>query len=117
MTDPFASALDAIFHGPGSEAAEHQSIFGQVTQGIRVIRTFGDREARFGAGQMIATDHSIQIRMSDVAILAEGDCVTVGQMEGDAFLAGARLLLIGEAMADVEGLTWTIGYEIEDVSR
>ena len=64
MADPFASALDAIFHGPGSEAAEISTIYGQHIVDVRIIRSRADREARFGDGQMVAASCTVDIRRS-----------------------------------------------------
>ena len=47
MSDPFASALDAIFHGPGSEAAEIITIYGQHIADVRIIRSKADRSRCF----------------------------------------------------------------------
>lgn len=108
MSDPFASALDAIFSGPGSEAADHVSRHGVITPGVRVIRSKGDRDIRFGDGPMIAADCRVDIRRNEIAEPIEGDRLFIGTEE---------IMLTGEPMLDVEGLTWTIGYEAVDVSR
>lgn len=117
MSDPFASALDAIFMAPGSEAAEHISVFGVRTTGVRIIRGRNDQMARLGDGQIITGTHRIEIRKSQVADPREGDTLIVGRIEDDVFVPAEELTLTGEPMGDDENLTWTIGAEPVDPSR
>ncbi|AOF96521.1 head-tail joining protein [Sphingobium sp. RAC03] len=117
MTNPFASALDAIFHAPGSEAAEHVSVNGQVTRDVRVIRSQGDREAHYGNGPMIMADRRVEIRRSQLPMLQDGDELTIGTITNDEFIPSENLILTGEPMSDTEAMTWVMGYEIRDVSR
>jgi hypothetical protein len=117
MTDPFASALDAIFMAPGSEAAEHTSVFGVRTIGVRIIRGRNDQMGRLGDGQIITGTHRVEIRKSQIAEPREGDTLIVGRIDGEVFMPIEELTLTGEAMGDDENLTWTIGAETVDPSR
>lgn len=118
MTNPFASALDALFHAPGSEAAVHISVYGQRTEGIRIIRSRADRALRLGDGEIITATHVIEVRMSDLAEPCDGDTLLTGQInDAGLFVQAGEYVLTGEAMSDVEAMTWTIGAEPVDVSR
>ncbi|WBQ17474.1 head-tail joining protein [Sphingobium yanoikuyae] len=118
MSDPFASALDAIFHAPGSEAAEHTSIYGVHTPGVRIIRGRNDQMARLGDGQIITGSHIVEIRKSDVADLRDGDTLIVGSLDdAGEFVPGEELRLTGDSVGDAEGLSSTIGAEPVDPSR
>jgi hypothetical protein len=117
MPDPFASALDAIFHGPGSEAAEIITIYGLHIADVRIIRSKADRDARFGDGQMIAANCTVDIRRSQAPELNDGDRLLVGAPVDDAFVPAEELILTGEPMSDIEGMTWTMGYEAVELSR
>lgn len=117
MADPFASALDAIFHGPGSEAAEISTIYGQHIVDVRIIRSRADREARFGDGQMVAASCTVDIRRSQAPELNDGDRLLVGTIIGEAFVPAEELVLTGQPVSDVEGMTWTVGYEAVEPAR
>ena len=118
MFDPFASALDAIFNAPGSEAAEHISIYGVRTPKVRVIRGRNDQMVRLGESQIITGTHRVEIRKSQVPDLCHGDRLMIGEIGDDgAFVAKEELALTGEPIGDDENLTWTIGAETVDVSR
>jgi hypothetical protein len=118
MSDPFASALDAIFNAPGSEAAEHISIFGQVTPDIRIIRSRPDQMVRFGDGQIVTASNVIEIRKSEVPSPAHDDRLILRQYNDAGDLTGElEFALTGEPVSDVEGMTWTCGAEPVDVSR
>ncbi|WP_088183586.1 head-tail joining protein [Sphingobium sp. Z007] len=118
MSDPFASALDAIFMAPGSEAAEHTSIYGVHTTGVRIIRGRADQPLRMGDAQIITGSQVVEIRKAQVAELLDGDTLIVGTVDdaGD-FVPVEELRLTGEAMIDNEGLSATIGAEPVDPSR
>ncbi|MEC7932380.1 MAG: hypothetical protein VX218_08830 [Pseudomonadota bacterium] len=117
MSDPFASALDAIFHGPGSEAAELLTIYGQRIPNVRIIRTKTDREMRFGDGQMNTAKFTVDIRRAQAPKLSEGDRLFVGTTVNEEFVPAEELALTGEPTSDVEGITWTIGYEAVEPMR
>lgn len=118
MIDPFASALDAIFHAPGSEAAEHTSVYGVHTPDVRIIRGRNDQMARLGSGQIVTGSIIVEIRKSDVADLQDGDTLIAGYLDdAGEFVPGEELRLTGEAVGDAEGLAWTIGAEPVDPSR
>lgn len=117
MSDPFASALDALFYGPASEAAEYLSIYGQRTVDLRIIRSRPDRTVRFGENQVIAATIEVEIRKSQVPVVLAGDTIFVGDIVDGVFEEREELALTGEPMQDEEGLTWRIGAEPVDVSR
>lgn len=118
VPDPFASALDAIFTAPGSESAEHTSIFGVHTSGVRIIRSRNDQMMRLGDAPIITGTHLIEVRKTQLPDLREGDTIIVGQIgEDDIFTPVEELVLTGEPVGDSENLTWTIGAEPVDPSR
>lgn len=118
MHDPFASALDVIFHAPGSEAAEHTSVYGVHSPGVRIIRGRNEQMARLGDGQIITGSIIVEIRKSDVGELMDGDTLIVGTInEAEEFVPAEELRLTGEAVSDAEGLTSTIGAEPVNPSR
>lgn len=118
MPDPFASALDVIFHAPGSEAAEHTSVYGVHTTGVRIIRGRNDQMARLGDGQIVTGSNLIEVRKSQLETLLPGDTLIVGDLADDGtFTPREELILTGEAVGDAENMTWTIGAEPVDPSR
>lgn len=99
--DPFAVALDAQFFAPGSSEAVYIPVSGPPpADPIRVIRSQPDEEVRFGDGSVIQGTNLFLIRRSEVAAPQKG-----GKIISD----GATFTLRGEAMLDVEGLTWRMG--------
>ncbi|MBB4154174.1 hypothetical protein GGQ80_002084 [Sphingomonas jinjuensis] len=96
-------ALDAIFNGPGSEAAEYRPANGDpVKPGVRVIRSRPDQAIGFGQGQVIADTNTIDVRMSDVPEPAVDDI----------FALGERLFRVNaDPLSDVEELTWQTSCE------
>ncbi len=109
--DPWQMALDAMFIGPGSAAAVFVRT-GEPPRVVRVIQGRPDRTTGFADGQTILGTNQFEIRRSDVAEPLQHDVVVVGAViENDAAVGGERFSLLGEAMLDLEGLTWTIGAE------
>lgn len=118
MTDPFASALDALFNAPGSEAAEHKSIYGQITRGVRIIRRRPDRETRFAEGDRVEAIMEVDFRRSQIPEPNEGDTLYIGAVdESGEFRMTEEIVLTGDPLSDSEALTWTMGGETFDVSR
>lgn len=104
MTDPFASALTALFESVVAEAATYYAGGAGPGLPISVVHGQPDQEIRFGARGLIAASNLIEIQRSDVALPASGDVLE---------LASGRFMLAGEPRLDVEGLTWTCGAEPE----
>ena len=99
--DPFATALDALFHAPGSAAATFTPKGGvPAPDPIRVIRRQPDKAIGFGDGQIIEGTNAFEIRRSEVSEPKRGDQLKIG---------ATTFKLLGDAMLDVEGMTWTIG--------
>lgn len=97
--DPFVAALDAQFHAPGSAAAVYDDEV-MVAHPIRVIRSQPDADPNYGGQRIIQASNSLSFRVSDVAEPIDGASVTIGT---------EVLILHGDAMLDVEGLTWNCG--------
>ena len=97
--DPFVAALDAQFHAPGSAAAVYDDGVA-VARPIRVIRSQPDADPNYGGQRIIRATNSLSIRVSDVPEPVDGATVTISTVV---------LTLHGDAMLDVEGLTWTCG--------
>ena len=99
--DPFAAALDVLFFAPGSSEAFYTPTGGaERPNPIRVIRGQPDKAVGFGEQQVIEGTNVFEIRKSDVAEPVKGSLVRIAE---------AKFKLLGEAMLDVEGMTWTIG--------
>lgn len=97
--DPFVAALDAQFHAPGSAAAVYEDGV-LVARPIRVIRSQPDADPSYGGQRIVQAANSLSFRVSDVPEPIDGATVTIGT---------EALTLHGDAMLDVEGLTWTCG--------
>jgi hypothetical protein len=112
MPDPHASALDALFHAPGSETADHLSTFdGTITEGVRVIRARPDREFNMGEGRYVAGTMSIDIRMSELHCLRDGDRLIFWVERDGERVKGLEIALRGEPRSDVENMTWNMDAE------
>lgn len=110
MRDPFAAAVDALFHAPGSAAAEYFA--GDLpARPIRVILGQPDQKSGTGRGRIVKGSIAIDIRRSDVLKPVHGDVVALSSTDvGRGEDGGATVLrLHGEPMLDTEGLTWTCG--------
>jgi len=114
--DPFAAALDAQYHAPGSAAAVYRPIVG-APRDIRVIRSAPDRTSRFGDGQIINASTSLEIRVSDVPSPQRGDAVVIGATLVDGVIVGGEAFeLFGDPALDLERLSWACGAEPSDGS-
>ncbi len=99
--DPFAAALDVLFFAPGSSEAFYTPKGGSEQPApVRVIRGQPDKAVGFGEQQVIEGTNVFEIRKSDVTEPVKGSLIRIGDV---------RFKLLGEAMLDVEGMTWTIG--------
>jgi hypothetical protein len=99
--DPWQMALDAMFNGPGSQAA----VFVQDAEAdvpVRIIRRGPDRLSRFGDTMILPDQHPIDVRKSEAAAPAVGD---------GFLLDGVMFAITVDPILDVEGLTWTCGVE------
>jgi hypothetical protein len=108
MFDPFASALVALFSAPGSDAAVYTPPGGGNPISLRVIVSRPSASRRFGSGEMIMDENRIEIMKSDVPLPTAGALVELKDEEG---VTTASLRLVGEALPDVERLSWAIGFE------
>lgn len=97
--DPFAAALDVMFNAPGSLGVSYQAGTGW-SRPVRTIRSQPDVDAPFGQGRVVEGTNLFQFRKSEVPEPKAGDLII---LDFEIFE------LAGEAMKDVEGLTWTIG--------
>lgn len=99
--DPFELALDAQFHAPGSAEAVFTPADGQpLPEPIRVIRSQPDVETDFGPGTVIREANVFLMRRSEVTAPRKNATLTIGAV---------TFTLKGEAMLDVEGMTWRMG--------
>ena len=99
--DPFAAALDVLFFAPGSDEAFYTPRGGaERPDPIRVIRGQPDKAVGFSGQQVVEGTNVFEFRKSDVAEPVKGSVIRI---------ADVRFKLLGEAMIDVEGMTWTIG--------
>ena len=109
MPDPFAAALDPMFFAPGTAAAVYQPGDGSPPFPVRIIRS---RPDEMGPRNTVQAANVFDIRRSDVPQPLHGDFVAIeGEIVDGAITGGEMFELIGTAMSDVEGLTWTIGAE------
>ena len=101
MFDPFSACLGAFYRGPGSvEARYRPKGAAALPNPIRVIRGQADQLARLGDSQLLQGSNVFEIQRADVAEPRGGDEMTI---------AGVTYRLLGDAMLDLEGLTWKIG--------
>ncbi|WP_336974178.1 head-tail joining protein [Sphingobium aromaticiconvertens] len=108
MSDPFAAALDAQFHAPGSAAADHDR--DSTITPIRVILSRPDQIDGYGQGQIVSGTVMIDIRRSDVPAPAPDDVVHVGVRDNDGILTiSDSYMLTDEPISDVEAMTWSCG--------
>lgn len=99
--NPFELALDAQFHAPGSvEAVFTPAVGDPLPDPVRVIRSQPDERTDFGAGTVIQGTNIFLLRRSEVAAPRKNATLQIG---------GATFTLKGEALLDVEGLTWRMG--------
>ena len=105
--DPFASALDALFTGPGSEAADYVSESG-VQEGVRIIRSRPTADATFGDSRIRQDTCTIDVRRFEVPTPVAGDRFLIREVD-PVTKAEVRTVCIitGYPALDVEGMTWT----------
>lgn len=116
MADPFATGLGALFSAACSVAAVYVPAAGTPYQ-VRAILGGKDEELPVGGGAIVATVTVIQLRRAQVPQPEQGDFVVLGgQIVGDQVIGGDVYELTGEAMSDIERITWSIGAEQSDAS-
>jgi hypothetical protein len=104
--DPFASALDALFHGPGSEAADYVSESG-VQEGVRIIRSRPTADANYGGSRIRQDTCTIDVRRSEVPTPAAGDRFLIREIDPASRAEVETVCIItGDPALDVEGMTW-----------
>ena len=101
--DPFSLALAAIFNGPGSDAARYVDRAGFETD-IRVIFGQWSERNRFGDADLVQDGQRVELMKSQVHLPEAGDMVIIIR-DGAPFRS---LILQGEPMLDVEGLSWAM---------
>lgn len=105
--DPFASALDALFHGPGSEAADFVS-HTDVIGGVRIIRSRPTADATFGDSRIRQDTTTIDVRRSEVPQPVAGDRFLIRDIDPASLAEVLTVCIVaGDPELDVEGLTWT----------
>ena len=111
MTDPFALALDALFHAPGSAEAIYYPADGSPARIIRVIRSAPDREVRFGQGSVLDNAGTvIELRRAEVSDPKNGDMVVIDGSLTEGVTVGQQVFkLFGDPVLDLERITWTCG--------
>jgi hypothetical protein len=102
----FAAALVALFNAPGSDAAVYVPTGGPASD-VRAILSSPDQTERFGAGEVVLSTNVLELMRSDIPRPASGDLIII--MRGGSVFK--TLLLQGEPLSDVEGLTWRMGAE------
>lgn len=109
MPDPFAAALDAQFHAPGSVAADYVGADG-ATSPIRAILSRPDQTDTFAGGQVISRTVIIDIRRTEIADPQPDDMVRVGTRDESGVLTVEAIYqLTDEPISDVEAMTWSCG--------
>jgi hypothetical protein len=105
--DPFASALDALFTGPGSEAADYVSESG-VQEGVRIIRSRPTADAPFGDSRIRQDTCEIDVRRSEVPEPTIGGRFLIREIDPATQAEVLTVCIItGDPALDVEGMTWT----------
>lgn len=99
--DPIGSALDAHFDSMWSlEAVFTPPNEPPLPDPIRVIRSQPDEVVSMGQSAVIQGTNIFEMRLREVLAPKKGATLTI---------AGRVFQLKGEAMLDVEGLTWRMG--------
>ena len=96
----FSEALDDLFGDP-SLAVDAVWRAGGLDPGVpvRVFVRLADRVTDYGLTRLASGTAMVEVRVSDVAIPAEGDTVSLG---------GRTLVVQGEPLADALRLVWTV---------
>lgn len=97
----FSAAINAIFRDP------NMAVDGQYRAGgadpatlVRVIRSSPDVVSDWNQGRFVQSSHVFDVRVSDVALPAIGDTITIG---------GSLYSIREEPQKDSEGLLWKLG--------
>ncbi|UAK24187.1 head-tail joining protein [Sphingomonas nostoxanthinifaciens] len=111
MFDPFASALVALFRGPGSAEAIYLPPASSPVA-LRVIRGSSTKDADFNGGSIEVDVNSVQILRSDIAMPVAGALLSfVTRDDTGAIASHEDFTLQGGPRSDVERLTWTCDLE------
>jgi hypothetical protein len=96
----FAAAIDALFADPNL-ALDAVYRPGGADPGVpvRIVVRRPDRVSEFGETRIVAETTAVDVRVSDIAALAEGDTI---QADGTVYI------IQGEPIRDAERLVWTI---------
>ena len=96
----FTAAIDALFADPNF-ALDAVYRPGGADPGVpvRIVVRRPDRVSEFGETRIVAETTVFDVRVSDIAALAEGDTI-----EAD----GTVYIIQGEAIRDAERLVWTV---------
>ena len=96
----FAAAIDALFADPNlGRDAVYRAGGADPAVPVRTILRRPDRVGEFGETRIVAGAVMIDVRVSEVAVPAEGDTI---QAEGTVYI------IQGEPIGDAEGLVWTV---------
>ena len=96
----FAAAIDALFADPnlGLDAV-YRAGGADPAVPVRVVLRRPDRVGEFGETRIVAGVVMIDVRVSEVAVPAEGDTI---QAEGTVYI------IQGQPLRDAECLVWTL---------
>jgi hypothetical protein len=96
----FAAAIEALFADPNL-AGDAIYRAGGADPGVpvRIVVRRPDRVSEFGETRIVAETTAFDVRVSDIAALAEGDTI-----EAD----GTVYIMQGEPIRDAERLVWTV---------
>ena len=96
----FAAAIDALFADPNlARDAVYRAGGADPAVPVRAILRRPDRVGEFGETRIVAGVVMIDVRVSEVAVPAEGDTI---QAEGTVYI------IQGEPIRDAERLVWTL---------
>lgn len=102
MTDPFATALGALFSAPGSVAATYTSIGGQPVP-LRVIWAQGSADGGSRSDRTVLDTNMFDIMRSDVETPLRGAIIAFADPRSGASL---KFKINGAPILDVEGISW-----------
>ncbi|WP_298689579.1 hypothetical protein [uncultured Sphingomonas sp.] len=111
MSDPFATALAALFSAAGAVAAEYEvADTGDILE-ISVIWSQGTDDGGTRRDRLAVDVNTFDVQRTDVLFPARGDMITVAdRVTGDIL----TFKINGAAVLDVEGVTWTCPTEPVD---
>ena len=95
----FGLAIDAMFADAniGTDATWYQAGAGAGVP-VRIITRAPDVISEFGDSRLVSDSLTIDVRLSEIAVLADGDEFDIG---------GSRYAVRGEPRRDREQLVWT----------